>query len=103
MIAINFHLLTLIANIRAKAMLHHYTGFVEVFVHIFIVFFMLLPYIYHMGSQEGAISDAEVSLCDLIADYQAIEEKQSNDWSKLSAGLNKNGEISPFVQLFPAF
>ena len=60
-------------------------------------------YICRIGSQEGAISDAEVSLCDLIADYQAIEEKQSNDWSKLSAGLNKNGEISPFVQLFPAF
>ena len=54
--------------------------------------------------QEAAISEAEVSLCDLIADYQAIEEKQSNDWSKLSTGLNnKDGEITPFVQLFPAF
>ena len=59
----------------------------------------IMPYM-----QEGAISDAEVSLCDLIADYQAIEEKQSNDWSKLSTGLNnKDGEITPFVQLFPAF
>ena len=51
--------------------------------------------------QEAAISEAEVSLCDLIADYQAIEEKQSNDWSKLSTGLNnKDGENT---QLFPAF
>jgi len=56
-------------------MLHHYTEFVE----------------------EKVVAEAEHSLCDLLAEYRALESGTFNGKSDL------NDEMSPYVQLFPAF